>query len=166
MRLFAAVQPSSEFRASLQDVQEQLKAAGVAGRYREPEGLHLTLAFIGEWPGNAAPCMPKIEKPFTITLSGLGIFQEAKVLWAGVKPSEELDRLAEQVRRSLAAAGIPFDRKAFFPHITLARKPVVPEGMVLDGIRVRAVPMIVDTVCLYRSEQGDDGMTYTVIAKS
>ena len=166
MRLFTAIQPSPGFRAALTDLQERLRAAGVTGRYREPDGLHLTLAFIGDWPDDVTEILPAVRRPFSLTLSHLGIFPEANVLWAGVAPSEELEHLAGQVRHSLAEAGIPFDRKRFSPHITLARKPFVPERAVLSEIRVPAVSMIVDGVCLYRSDRGRNGMVYTVIGRT
>ena len=70
------------------------------------------------------------------------------------------------MRHSLADAGVPFDRKSFNPHITLARKPFVPEKTVLSEIKVPKVSMIVDDVCLYRSDRGKNGMVYTVIGSS
>jgi len=166
MRLFAAIRPSPGFRAALTDLQERLLAAGITGRYREPDGLHLTLAFIGDWPDDVTELLPAVQKPFSLTLSRLGIFPEANVLWAGVAPSGDLERLAGQVRHNLADKGIPFDRKTFSPHITLARKPFVPERVMLSEIRVPAVSMIVDGVCLYRSDRGRNGMVYTVIGST
>ena len=165
MRLFTAIQPSPGFQAALEDLQERLCSAGVTGRFREPDGLHLTLAFIGEWPEDITEILPPIQKPFSITLSRLGLFPEANVLWAGIDPCEELDHLAAQVRHCLADEGIPFDRKKFYPHITLARKPSVPNGVVLSEIPVPRVSMIVDEVCLYRSDPGKNGMAYTVIGR-
>ncbi len=166
MRLFTAVEPSPGFLAALTDLQKRLREAGVTGRFRDPSGLHMTLAFIGEWPEDVTEILPVVQKPFSITLSHLGIFPEANVLWAGIRPSEELDHLAGQVRRNLAEKGIPFDRKRFNPHITLARKPFVPEKVILSEIGVPAVSMIVDDVCLYRSDRGKNGMAYTVIGRS
>ena len=166
MRLFTAIQPSPGFRAALEDLQQRLRETGVTGKYREADGLHLTLASIGEWPEDITELLPVVRKPFSVTLSHLGIFPEANVLWAGVDPCEELDLLAKQVRHRLADAGIPFDRKGFNPHITLARKPFVPEKVVLSEIQVPRVSMIVDDVCLYRSDRGKDGMVYTVIGSS
>ena len=144
MRLFAALQPSPGFRSALEDLQQRLQAAGVTGKYRDPAGLHLTLAFIGEyddpervkafigeWPEDVTEILPAVEKPFSITLSHTGIFPEANVLWAGIKASDELEHLAGRVRHCLADEGIPFDRKRFRPHITLARKPFIPEKTIL-----------------------------------
>ena len=166
MRLFAAIRPSSDFLTSLTELQKLLREAGVTGKYREPDGLHLTLAFIGEWPEDVTKFLPAVCKPFSITLSYPGIFPEANVLWAGIEPSADLDRLAGQVRRSLEDQGIPFDRKSFRPHITLVRKPLVPEHIALPEVAVPSVSMIVDSVCLYRSDRGRNGMVYTVIGES
>ena len=163
MRLFTAVRPSPGFLAALTELQQRLQQAGITGRYRDPSGLHLTLAFIGEWPEDITEVLPPVHRPFSVTLSHLGVFPEADVLWAGIDPCGEMDRLAASVRHCLADEGIPFDRKRFNPHITLARKPNIPKGVILSEIEVPRVSMIVDTVCLYRSDRGKNGMAYTVI---
>ena len=166
MRLFAALQPSAAFREALLDLQDRLRAAGVAGRYLDPASLHLTLAFIGEWPDNAAAFLPPVEEPFPITLSHIGIFPRARVLWGGVAPSEALNALAAKVRQSLYNAGIPYDPQAFNPHITLIRKPILPDEELLGSIRPEPVTMMVRAVCLYQSEHKADGMAYTVIGRT
>lgn len=166
MRLFVGLQPSDEFRTALSGLQGRLREAGVTGRYLDPSNLHMTLAFIGEWPEEDAPVLPEVERPFSVTLSRPGVFPEAKVLWAGVAPSDALDNLAENVRRRLAESGIPFDPKPFRAHITLARKPFVPAGVILSDIAVPPVSMTVREVCPYRSARGENGMEYTVIGRS
>lgn len=166
MRLFTGIRPSDDFRAALAVLQERLRAAGITGRYLDPSNLHMTLAFIGEWPEDITRILPPVEESFTITLAHPGIFPEAKVLWAGVEKSEELNCLAKKVRDSLAGNGILFDPKGFNPHITLARKPVIPDGVDVAGIEIPQASMIVDEVCLYRSERGENGMVYTVIGST
>ena len=166
MRLFIGLQPSHEFREALAELQEKLKAAGVKGRYLIPSNLHLTLAFIGEWPENIAEILPIIENPFEITLSHMGLFTNAKVLWAGVKPSAELEALAERVRDVLDERTIPYDHQVFNPHITLVRKPVLPEDDVSFSVEVPRASMAVREVCLYQSVHEADGMRYTVIGRS
>ena len=106
MRLFTALRPSDEFRAALADLQNRIRAAGVTGRYPDPSNLHMTMAFIGEWPEDVTHVLPQVKHPFPITLSHLGYFPEAKVLWAGTEPSEPLDNLVKQVRHNLADAGV------------------------------------------------------------
>ena len=163
MRLFIGLRPAGGFPTALADWQERLRSAGVTGRYAAPSSLHMTLAFIGEWHTPDAVPLPEVPVPFSLALGRPGVFAEAKVLWAGVEPSDALSRLADSVRRQLDEAGIPFDRKPFYPHITLARKPQLPEGLDLSALPVQAARMMVDTVCLYRSDRLESGMQYTVI---
>ena len=166
MRLFTGIRPSDGFRAALAVLQDKLRAAGITGRYLDPSNLHMTLAFIGEWPEDITRILPPVEESCTITLAHPGIFPEAKVLWAGVEKSKELNCLAQKVRENLAGNGIPFDPKGFNPHITLVRKPVIPNRVDLSGIEIPKVSMTVDEVCLYRSERGENGMEYTVIGST
>ena len=165
MRIFIALQPTPAFRDALASVQDHLRTAGVTGRYLTPSNLHLTLAFIGMWPEDITEFLPLIQIPFPVTLSHLGIFPKAKVLWAGVEPSEELTSLAGQVRQALTEAEIPFDRQDFNPHITLVRKPTIPDNLNLSVIHVPQATMIVKDVCIYRSDHGEQGMEYTVIGR-
>ena len=162
MRIFVALQPTPAFRDALATVQGRLKAAGVTGRYLTPANLHLTLAFIGMWPEDVTELLPAVE-PFPLTLSHLGVFPKAKVLWAGVEPSEALENAARRVRQALSEAGIPFDRQAFNPHVTLVRKPIVPEHVMLSAIEIPQAAMTVREICLYRSDHRENGMEYTVI---
>ena len=166
MRLFVGVEPTPDFRAALSEVQTRLLAAGAEGRYLPPSNLHMTLAFIGEWPEDVTEVLPAVPKPFSVTLSGLGVFTGSKVLWAGVRPSPELNSLAAEVRKRLDAAEIPYDRQSFNPHITLIRKPVLPDGGILTSVQAPPVSMTVREVCLYQSVHEADGMKYTVIGRS
>ena len=158
MRLFVGIRPSDEFRSALATLQDRLRAAGVTGRYPEPSSLHMTLAFIGEWPEKVTDVLPDTDRPFSLNLSHVGYYPEAKVLWAGVEKSDALQRLAGRVRHSLAEAGILFDPKT---------ESVFIEGIIiLSEIEVPQAAMIVDEVCLYRSDRGKNGMVYTVIGST
>ena len=166
MRLFIGLQPTGDFLRALARVQDDLRAVIVGGRWYDIDGLHLTLAFIGEWPGEAESCLPEVPDPFPIVLSHIGIFPKAKVLWAGVEPSGPLEALAARTRQGLAAAGIPFDAQPFVAHITLARKPVLPYADCLSEIEVPRVSMMVRETCLYQSVRVASAMRYTVIGRS
>ncbi len=166
MRIFIALQPTPAFRDALASLQDRLRAAGVTGRYLTPSNLHLTLAFVGMWPEDISGLLPPVQQPFPITLSHLGFFPKANVLWAGVKPSEALNSAARHVRQVLSEAEIPFDRQDFNPHFTLARKPAVPEHVLLSDIEIPQATMIVKDICLYRSDHGENGMEYTVIGRN
>ena len=166
MRLFIGLQPTEAFRQALAETQNRLWAAGAMGRGLDPMNMHMTLAFIGEWPEAEGVPLPEVEEPFPIVLSHVGLFPEAKVLWAGVRPSAALEDLARRTRELLSGAGIPFDPKPFAPHITLIRKPALPRGMRLEEVPVPPAEMTVREACLYWSHREETGMVYTVLRRN
>ena len=161
MRLFVAICLSEEFRRSLLALQNEMKRAGVRGNYTKVENLHLTLAFIGEQDSSDGvfEAMKRVPfAPFDLALEGVGSFGE--LWWAGLKKSDELEKLAARLRRALGEDGIPFDRKRFSPHITLIRQP---DRVQMPPLDLRPASMRVGRVSLMRSERGKNGMIYTEI---
>lgn len=158
MRLFIAICLTGEMRAALRDIQAQMRAQRVSGNYTPPENMHLTLAFIGDYPDPDDVPLPALE-PFTLSLDGFGNF--GSLWWAGIRPCEALRRYVQNLRHALDAQGIPFDRKRFSPHITLVRQA---EGR--PAVTVPQVEMAVDHVSLMRSDRGRHGMIYTEIRRS
>ena len=162
MRLFVAVRLSEEMKQALTDAQRAMLARGVRGNYSPEENLHLTLAFIGEYP-DAQPVRDALESvrfaPFAIRLDGVGRFDD--LWWAGVEASAPLAGLARRVRRALADKDIPFDRKRFSPHITLIRRATRDAA----GIPVAPAGMTVDPISLMRSDRGRKGMIYTELGR-
>ena len=164
MRLFIALQLNSEMKKALIDLQDRMQRLGVRGNFTKPENLHLTLAFIGEYPDpeDVIDVLETIRvQPFQISLEGIGSF--GNLWWAGLSGSDELKNLAKRLRRGLAEAGIPYDRKKFSPHITLVRKPLtrsgsIPEGILQEPLRGK---MTVEHISLMRSDRGKHGMIYT-----
>ena len=68
---------------------------------------------------------------------------------------------AEHIRRALAEADIPFDRKRFSPHSTVLRKAVCQRG--IPSLAVPEEGMRVTRISLMRSDRGKSGMVYTEI---
>ena len=50
MRLFIAICLNENMKSALIDAQNQMYEGGVRGNYSSEDNLHLTLAFIGEYP--------------------------------------------------------------------------------------------------------------------
>ena len=98
-------------------------------RWLDPDGLHLTLAFIGEVDRSAQArieiALDGVEAPaLEVELHGIGHYPlrgSPRVLWVGASPARELGALAASVRRALARAGYPPERRKFAPHVTIAR---------------------------------------------
>ena len=164
MRLFIALQLNSQMKKALTESQEHMQRLGVRGNFTRRENLHLTLAFIGEYPEpeDVIDVLETIHfQPFQISLEGIGSF--GNLWWAGLSGSDELRTLAKKLRRGLADAGIPFDRKKFSPHITLVRKAYTRTGTIPEEV-LRQPPrgtMTVDHISLMRSDRGKGGMIYT-----
>ena len=53
MRLFIAIRLNPETRDALVSAQSSLRKQGIGGNYTKTENLHLTLAFLGEYPDPA-----------------------------------------------------------------------------------------------------------------
>ena len=163
-RLFIAIDLNDEMKDSLMGIQDAMRDHGMRGRETVPENMHLTLAFIGDF-GDAGLVKEVVEsvelRPFRIKLSGIGAYGD--LWWAGLEDSPPLLAVSRRLRRALAEAGIPFDRKRFSPHITLMRRATgtaadIPAGE-LD--RYFDASMTVDHISLMRSDRGRHGMIYT-----
>jgi 2'-5' RNA ligase len=182
MRVFVAIALSDEILAALGRVAAQLGQGpgGGAGRWVRPEGIHLTLKFLGEVPTELIePINATIEKvcrahvPFSLRLAGLGCFPNARrprVVWAGVEEETgRLERLQAAVDRELARDGFPREARGFTPHLTLAR---VRDGATRDESETlgRAVAaytvgetpsMTVRAVHVIKSDLRPSGAVYT-----
>jgi 2'-5' RNA ligase len=95
-----------------------------------PENLHVTLKFIGEVPEaklNAirnALAGVRSDESVRIDFRGLGFFPNEKhprVFWAGIEASPNLKILAAGIEQATGKLGIPREKRAFSPHLTLAR---------------------------------------------
>ena len=160
MRLFIAINVTPEVKNTLKTAQDSWKAKGIRGNFTPEENLHLTLAFIGEYPDpdEILDVMESVQsKPFTMRIDGFGNFDD--LWWAGIEPSMALTKTVSEVRRILAGHRIPYDNKRFTPHITLVRKAIFPKDFpVLD---IQPVTMLVDHISLMRSDRGKHQMIYT-----
>ena len=158
MRLFIAVKLSNAMKDALVNAQNAIYDRGVRGSYTQEENLHLTLAFIGEYPDPQAvlDALSSVSfTPFDLTLDGMGCFSD--LLWAGMRESAPLTAVVRRIRRALAEKDIPFDRKRFSPHITLIRRA----SDTMPGISMTPASMTVTDISLMRSDRGKNGMIYT-----
>jgi 2'-5' RNA ligase len=123
-RLFVAIRPPEYIRDLLIDAMDD----GADFRWQQDEQLHLTLRFVGEverpLAEDLAAALAAIRSPsFELRLRGTGRFEQrnAGALWAGVEPKEPVAAFAAKVERACQSIGLDPERRAFHPHITLAR---------------------------------------------
>jgi 2'-5' RNA ligase len=168
MRLFVAINLEENMKEAIMDIQASMMFLGVQGNFTKPDNMHLTLAFIGEYPDPdmVVESIGELKAdPFEIRLEGLGSF--GKLWWVGIQKNESLAQVVRVLRRRLAEGDIPFDRKKFKPHITIVRKPHGGEAYRPDkeAGRLPEASMVVDHISLMRSDRGKHGMIYTELVR-
>lgn len=133
IRTFIAVGVPAAAQQALADAAGQLRAAmPPAVRWAAPDGMHLTLKFLGDIaPARVEPLRAALTDaaqetaPFPLRLSGLGVFptpRRPRVLWAGVAgDTDALAALQQSVERASIRLGFAPESRPFAPHITIGR---------------------------------------------
>jgi len=130
VRVFVALDVPEAVRAALAELSGRLKKTCLGARWVCLEGVHITLKFIGEVKPDtlvqmreSLGALPSFE-PINLRFAGLGFFPSARrprVFWAGVETGLRLAELAAAIEMKLEPLGIPPEKRAFQPHLTLAR---------------------------------------------
>lgn len=151
---------------------------GIHGaRWQVDDQLHLSLRFIGEVDRpraeDVAATLGSVRfPPLDLALSGVGRFEDSRgrvnTVWAGVTPHEEATRLHLKVDQALRRVGVEPDRRAFLPHITLARLNVAVEAterFLADHAGLSGPPERFDHLVLWESSLGGERASYETVAR-
>lgn len=150
---------STAAKGALGSIIQELQVAVPSGvQWVRPEGIHLTLKFLGdivtESVGPISQAMSRcaaLIPPFDIYLSELGAFPNLKaprVIWIGLGGAlDALLGLQVSLAEELECLGYARERRPFSPHLTLGR---VRDGMPASQ-RMRVGDNL-DTVSLEISE--------------
>ncbi len=182
-RLFIAVMVPAPVLAALREAREAFEQAGAPPlRWVRPEGIHLTLKFLGDTAltrqGDIEAAMAEAASATAaheLRLGGFGLFggRRPRVLWAGLDGRvEELIACAAQLDQSLGRVGFEQEKRPLAAHLTLAR---VPQGTsageraaLSEAVKRVAAPsplaLPVTELRLVRSRLGRGGARYETIA--
>jgi len=163
LRVFFALWPEAGARDALWALARDT-AAQTGGRAPPAGNVHLTLAFLGDVAAARlaaldaiGPAVAAAVPPFTLTLDRVGAFGDGRIAWAGASaPPRELQRLVQLLTGALAQEGFPTERRAFHPHVTLARRCRRPVG---TGTIV-SIAWSVERITLNASERSPRGPRY------
>jgi 2'-5' RNA ligase len=175
IRLFVALRPPLAIREALFDLMDGVRAA----RWQDDEQLHLTLRFVGEverpQAEDLAAALSHIAAPVPeVALAGVGSFGKGNrpdALWAGVAPAAPLAALHAKVERACVMAGLPPERRAYRPHITVARLPRSASGdgdvplWLAQHAGLTSEPFSLPHIGLYRSHLGRERASYELVAR-
>jgi 2'-5' RNA ligase len=170
-RLFVALRPPEDIRDLLLDAMDD----SADFRWQDEDQLHLTLRFVGQverpLADDLAAELGRIHaQPFALRVAGTGRFEQrgSGALWAGVEPRAPIAALAAKVERACLAVGIEPERRAFHPHITLARwkgRRTREVASFLDRTRgLSAEPFDVRSFTLFESRLSRHGAHYEEVA--
>ena len=171
-RLFVAIRPPEEIRDLVIDAMDD----SADFRWQDDEQLHLTLRFIGEVERPVADDLADALRgiraaPFELRIAGVGRFEQRNsgALWAGVEPKAPVAALAAKVERVCQLVGLEPERRAFRPHITLARWKGRRGREVADFLERRrdlwSLPFEVTEFVLFESRLSRHGAYYEQVAK-
>jgi 2'-5' RNA ligase len=181
VRLFVALNLPAAVRDALWRAAEPARALDPPVKWVRPEGLHLTLKFLGDVDDATETAVREAlaraagggETPRAITLAlhGFGAFPDAhrpRVFWAGIEAEPPLELLQHRLERELEPLGFPLEGRPFRPHVTLGRAErdaqparLAKAAAALEGLEFdAAVP--VETVDLMRSTLQRSGAVYDV----
>jgi 2'-5' RNA ligase len=161
MRTFFALKPGAETALAIESwralswplLQRPIPAAN----------FHLTLAFLGDIGEAQLECLAGRAggvdaRAISLTLDTLGYWNKPQILWLGPAscPQALLD-LASQLKKSATSGGLKIDKRAYRPHLSLARR-VSPEPVAaLTSPRFNCH---FDSFALFESTQVRGGVRY------
>ena len=127
-------------------------------RWVDPNGIHLTLKLLGNFVPDQAEDILEVMgrhaasvEPFSICLSGLGMFPNPKrprVVWAGIEGElDSLQNIQAELEEATWGLGFAKEKRPFSPHLTLGRV----REQVSDSER-RRIGTVVSSTCLGTSE--------------
>jgi 2'-5' RNA ligase len=170
MRLFVALRPPASVREALADTMEGVACA----RWQDHDHLHVTLRFLGEverpLAEDVVASLDQVRAPAAeVRIAGVGRF--ADTLWAALAPHDALAALHRKVDHACVRAGLPPERRAYVPHVTLARFPrsAGPDPAIARWLAINAAlasePFTLPHLILYQSTLGQSGATYEALTR-
>ena len=179
-RLFVAVPVPEETLRAMADWIGEWNARRRGWRPVRPDGIHLTLRFLGETDpdlvGSLVEQVARVAaavRRVTVTAAGWGVFPgpgRPRVLWAGLRGElGPVVDLARAVEDAVVDLGFPRERRPFRPHLTLARarrdqRPLLPGRP--DPHVPEFGPVPVEEVVLFRSHLLPDGARYEALSRA
>ncbi len=162
MRLFIGVKAGCE--QHLTSIQRELKKLG-KGNFTSEANLHLTLKFLGDVPPDKANAISDAithARPGVISLccEGLQAFGRDIISARVGGELSWLSALHQSLEAALEPCGFERERRAFKPHITLAREFHPFGAFDIAAVSVERKDFIADEVILFESTREAGRLVY------
>lgn len=175
-RIFIALNIPDEAKDKLFEIINQLHTDKDL-KWEMKEKIHLTLKFVGDVDYELIPEI-KNELEFLqeyrsqkLQITGFGFFfrfKEPKILWAGLKFSDELKLIAQRLEDYFTKFGIEKEKREFKPHLTLMRIKNNPGENFINKFKnskFEPIDFQSNSISLIKSELKPSGSVYTEIKK-
>ena len=170
-RLFVAIRPPEPIRDLLIDAMDD----NADFRWQDEEQLHLTLRFVGEIERpsrtiSPTPSRGSARTPSSFTSPASAVSSSAIQARYGrvSSPRRPLAALAAKVERVCQSVGLEPERRAFHPHITLARwkgRRTREVRTISNGRRgLSSEPFAIEAFILFESRLSRHGAHYEEVA--
>src|SRR5262249_37378934 len=176
MRLFVAIEISAEIRQRINGFVTQARSRVTNARWVHPDGLHITLKFLGIVGEEKRPLIEQTlcqihATRFEVSLEKIGVFpnpRSPRVLWVGVESGPELAILATGTDQALASVGFEREKRPFTPHVTVARFKETTRTRSVDSVLAEPSlsfgTMTATEFHLYESKLSPKGASYSQLA--
>ena len=132
LRTFVAINIPANIKQELARVQDLFRHADIGVRWVRPEGLHVTLKFLGEVEEERIAEIRSVmveaargASAFTLELTEVDAFPNARyprIIWMGLEDaSGELQRLQEKLDKGFRKLGFEPEGREYSPHLTMGR---------------------------------------------
>lgn len=183
IRLFVAVNLPPACRERIAADSLPLREAAPSVAWIRAPLLHLTLKFIGEQDERLVPQFAEAcavvaggARPHRLAFDAYGAFPNLRrphVVWLGISAGgEQLARVAADLDAACEALGVPRDTRPFRPHLTLGRVKRELSNQESKALAQAArsassqEAIMVESIDLMRSDLGQAGPAYTVLASA
>lgn len=170
-RVFFALWPGADAATALLREAQAAKAL-YGGRPMRLDTLHLTLAFIGDWPCARLPRLHAAAACVTgpavaVRLDYRAGWRHNGIVWAGMThPDPALLVLAARLSGALRDAGVPLERRPFQPHVTLLRNSAGAAPAWHEARPMTVIEWVAQEFVLVASRRDDGGRArYDVLAR-
>ena len=182
IRAFIAFPIPDELRKNLGNVQAKIQKNMFHLRPVKPQGIHLTLHFLGDMDSSKVYEVGKVMdlvcqqyKPLNLVCRKIGAFPDMhgpRVLWAGLEGQvAPLQAIHQDLAKGLEKIGFQLEKRPLTPHLTLFRLKKLKQ---MGALRKRIEKLgkadfgeiRCDTLVLYKSELTPEGALYSKLKMS
>lgn len=183
VRLFIACEVPGEVQTAIGGVIDDMRShSGNKVRWVKPEGIHVTLKFLGEVQQKKLPAIKMAlgeavmrHAPFNLELDNMGIFggrEGLRLMWVGIAGDVlRLEALVRDVNLAMSVVGFEPERRPFRPHLTLGRvrdevstRQRAAIEVATGKIEVPDASWRTSQISLMRSRLTPEGAMYDVVA--